>query len=334
MSSYSVAIVGATGAVGQVMLEVLQERNFPVGNLVLLAGERSAGMELDFAGSKVRVERLSESSFKGVDIALFSAGGAVSAQFAPIAAKAGAVVVDNTSHFRLYDDVPLVVPEVNPEQIAMYENRGIIANPNCTTIQLVVAMAPIHERFGIRRLVVDSYQAVSGAGRRAIEELVSTSKAILANEAIPETSIISRPIGFNAVPHIGSFDALGYSQEENKVINETRKILADSGIRVAVTAVRVPVFRSHSMAVHAELESDFTISELMQLWQNAKGVVVSNDYATALEVEGQDEVFVGRIRRDFSVDYGVSLWIVADNLRKGAATNAVQIAEILIEKYL
>ncbi len=336
--SYNVAVVGATGAVGTEMIRVLEEREFPVAELRPLASARSAGTEVRFRGDEVRVQELADQSFEGIDIALFSAGGSVSARFAPAAAAAGAVVVDNTSHFRMEPDVPLVVPEVNPHAIAGYKARGIIANPNCSTIQMVVALKPLHDRARIRRVVVSTYQAVSGTGKRAIEELERQSRELL-NFREPTRQVYPHQIAFNCLPHIDVFLPNGYTKEEMKMVNETKKIFEDDSVRVTATTVRVPVFYGHSEAVNVEFEEKITAQEARELLEAAPGVVVVDDpaenlYPLAVDAAGKDPVYVGRIREDESVENGLNLWVVADNVRKGAALNAVQIAEILIREYL
>jgi aspartate-semialdehyde dehydrogenase len=335
---YNVAIVGATGAVGEQMREVLEERQFPVGELRLLASERSAGQFLPFETRQVRVDILSEDSFQGIDIGLFSAGGAVSARFAPVATSAGAVVVDNTSQFRMEPDVPLVVPEVNSKEIARYKERGIIANPNCSTIQLVVALKPLHDAARLKRVVVSTYQSVSGAGRRAMEEL-SEQVGALFNGKDPKKEKFPHQIAFNCIPHIDVFMEGGYTKEEWKMIHETRKILGEPGLPVTATTVRVPVFCGHSESVNVETMVKLSAGEARKILREAPGVVVEDDpennvYPMAIEATGKDATYVGRIRDDDSVPNGLNLWIVADNLRKGAALNAVQIAEILIRDYL
>jgi aspartate-semialdehyde dehydrogenase len=336
--SYNVAVVGATGAVGEQLCEVLEEREFPVGELRLLASERSAGQFLPFQGKQIRVDVLGENSFEDIDIGLFSAGGSVSAQFAPIAVAAGAVVVDNTAHFRMEPDIPLVVPEVNAKEIDKYKARGIIANPNCSTIQLVVALKPIHDAARIKRVVVSTYQSVSGAGRRAMEEL-SQQVAALFNGKEIEKEKFPHQIAFNCIPHIDVFMDGGYTKEEWKLINETRKILGEPNLPVTATTVRVPVFCSHSESVNVETVVKLSAAETKQILREAPGVILAdvpeeNIYPMAIEAVGKDATYVGRIRDDNSVANGLNLWVVADNLRKGAALNAVQIAEILIRDYI
>ena len=334
---YNVAVVGATGAVGEEMRKILEERLFPVGTLRLLASERSAGQRLDFCGRQIPVEVLDEDSFEDIDIALFSAGGSVSARYAQAAVDAGAVVIDNTSYFRMDDDVPLVVPEVNADKIADHANRGIIANPNCSTIQMVVALKPLYDAAGISRIVVSTYQSVSGAGRRAMEEL-GRQTAALFNSNDVECEQFPHQIAFNCIPHIDTFLSDGYTKEEWKMIQETRKILDDPEIRMTATAVRVPVFCSHSESINVETRSKLSAGEVRAILREAPGVLLQddpegNDYPLATEAAGKDATCVGRVREDDSVENGINLWVVADNLRKGAALNAVQIAEILIRDY-
>lgn len=335
---YSVAVAGATGAVGQMMIKVLEERAFPVSQIRLLASERSEGKELVFKGEKVRVQRLDHNSFDGVEVALFSAGGDRSLSFAPSAAKAGAVVIDNSSAWRMDPEVPLVVPEVNPHAIAHYKNKGIIANPNCSTIQMVVALKPLHDYAEIKRIVVSTYQAVSGTGQKAIAELEGQVKS-WANGQPMKNAVYPHRIAFNCLPHIDSFLENGYTKEEMKMVNETRKILESDEIKVAATTVRVPVFYGHSEAVNVEFKRKLSPQKARELLVNAPGVRLvddpkANKYPMAIEAAGQDLTLVGRIREDLSCENGLVMWIVADNIRKGAATNAVQIAEILIRDYL
>jgi aspartate-semialdehyde dehydrogenase len=335
---YNLAIVGATGAVGEQMREVLEEHQFPVGELRLLASERSAGQFLQFGGHQRRVDVLTENSFENIDIALFSAGGSVSAKFAPAAVSAGAVVLDNTAYFRMEPDVPLVVPEVNANCIAAYETRGIIANPNCSTIQMVVALKPIHDAARIKRVVVSTYQSVSGAGRQAMEEL-SKQVAALFNGMDVEMKKFPHQIAFNCIPHIDVFLEDGYTKEEWKMIHETRKIFGEPALPVTATTVRVPVFCSHSESVNVQTEKKLTAAEVKSLLRQASGIIVADEpknnvYPLAVDATGKDAVYVGRIREDASVQNGINLWVVSDNLRKGAALNAVQIAEILIRDYL
>ena len=335
---YNVAIVGATGAVGEQLREVLEERQFPVDELRLFASERSAGQFLPFQNKQLRVDILKENSFQGVDIGLFSAGGQVSAKFAPIAVAAGAVVVDNTSHFRMEPDVPLVVPEVNAKEIAQFKNRGIIANPNCSTIQMVVAIKPIHDAGRIKRIVVSTYQSVSGAGRMAMEELSQQVGALFNGREIKKEKF-PHQIAFNCIPHIDVFLENGYTKEEWKMIQETRKILEEPSLPITATSVRVPVFCSHSESVNIETEKKLTAEQAKTLLRGAPGVMLldvpqENIYPMAIDAVGKDATYVGRVREDDSVANGLNLWVVADNLRKGAALNAVQIAEILIRDYI
>ncbi len=336
---YDVAVVGATGAVGETMISILEERDFPVANLYPLASSRSAGKTVMFNGSAVTVTDLAEFDFSKVQIGLFSAGGSISEEFAPKAAAAGCVVIDNTSHFRRMDDIPLIVPEVNPEALAGYSRRNIIANPNCSTIQMLVALKPIYDAVGIERINVATYQAVSGTGKEAIEELAGqTAKLLNGKEA--ECEVYPKQIAFNALPHIDVFQENGYTREEMKMVWETQKIFQDSSIQVNPTCVRIPVFFGHSEAVHIETVDKISASEARILLQNAPGVTVLDEradggYPTAVgDSAGQDAVFVGRIREDISHPRGLDLWVVADNVRKGAALNSVQIAECLINTYI
>lgn len=335
---YNVAVVGATGAVGREMVKVLEERNFPVDEFRPLASARSAGSTVEFHGREVDVQELTKERFKGIDIALFSAGGSVSLEFAPIAAQAGAVCIDNTSAFRMEKDVPLVVPEVNPDAIADYKARGIIANPNCSTIQMVVALKPLHDKAKIKRLVISTYQSVSGAGQAGIDEL-SRQTASLINMQDVECSKFPHRIAFNVLPHIDVFLDNGYTKEEMKMVNETKKILGDDSLRISATTVRVPVFYGHSESLTVEFEKKLTPAEARDILFKAPGVVVVDDptesrYPLASDCAGTDATYVGRIREDLSADNGLVMWVVADNVRKGAATNAVQIAEKLIADYL
>jgi aspartate-semialdehyde dehydrogenase len=338
-SSYKVAMVGATGAVGETLLAILAERDFPVSELVPLASERSAGGTVEFAGKQVTVKNLADYDFAGVDIAFFSAGGSVSKVHAPRAAAAGAVVIDNTSEFRYQDDIPLVVSEVNPHAIAQYTTHGIIANPNCSTMQMLVALAPIHRAVGIERINVATYQSVSGAGRLGMEELGKQTAALL-NFQEAESKKFPKQIAFNVIPHIDEFQPNGYTKEEMKMVWETRKILEDESIQVNPTAARVPVFYGHSEAVHIETRDKITVEQARALLEQAPGVVVMDErkaggYPTPVgDVAGKDPVFVGRIREDISHERGLDLWVVSDNIRKGAALNAVQVAELLIGDYL
>lgn len=335
----NVAIVGATGAVGETLINLLAEREFPVDKLYLLASSRSAGKTVRFQNQTLRVEDLNDFDFSQVDIAFFSAGGAVSQEFAPKAAACGCIVIDNTSCFRYEDDIPLVVPEVNPQCIAQYTNRGIIANPNCSTIQMVVALKPLHDEAGISRINVATYQAVSGTGKKAVSELINQIGELL-NGRQAKAEVYPQQIAFNVLPHIDIFEENGYTREEMKMVWETQKILGDSQILVNPTTVRVPVLYGHSEAVHVEFKQALSVERAKILLENAPGVkVVDNintlEYPTPFtHAVGQDEVFVGRIRQDISHPYGLNLWVVADNIRKGAATNAIQIAEILYHEYL
>ncbi len=335
----NVAVVGATGAVGEVMIEILEERAFPVARLFPLASHRSAGKTVTFRGEQVRVQDLAHFDFSQVRIALFSAGGGVSAEYAPRAAEAGCMVVDNTSHFRYEPDIPLVVPEVNAHALAACRNRNIIANPNCSTIQMVVALKPIYDAVGIERVNVCTYQAVSGTGKQAIDEL-ATQTAGLLNARPIENAVYPKQIAFNVLPHIDSFQDNGYTREEMKMVWETKKILEDDAILVNPTAVRVPVFYGHSEAVHIETRNKITADEVRELLRRAPGIKVLDErrpggYPTAVtEAAGHDPVYVGRIREDISHPRGIDLWVVADNVRKGAALNSVQIAEILLRQYL
>ncbi len=335
-----VAVVGASGAVGREMLKVLIERQFPVDELLVLASERSAGEELEFGDQTVTIEELTPESFQGVDIALFSAGGSISAEFGPIAVEAGAIVVDNSSHFRMDEEVPLVVPEVNPDIARAFITElpegkgGIIANPNCSTIQLVVALKPIFDKVGIRRLIVSTYQSVSGAGKVGMDELWNQTLAIFNQEEIVAEKF-AHPIAFNCIPHCDVFLENGYTKEEMKIVNETRKILGAPKLAVTCTAVRVPVFAGHSESVNIETEQLLTAADARELLSQSPGIIVLDDptenvYPTAAELAGTDATYIGRIREDESIENGLNLWIVADNLRKGAALNAVQVAELVL----
>jgi aspartate-semialdehyde dehydrogenase len=336
--SYNVAIVGATGAVGEQLREVLEERQFPVGEIRLLASDRSAGQFLPFQNKQVRVDILNEDSFRGIDIGLFSAGGKVSAKFATLAVAAGAVVVDNTAHFRMDPDIPLVVPEVNAGEISKYKNRGIVANPNCSTIQMVVALKPLHDAARIKRVVVSTYQSVSGAGRMAMEELSQQVAALFNGREIRKEKF-PHQIAFNCIPHIDVFLEDGYTKEEWKMIHETRKIFGEPELPVTATTVRVPVFCSHSESINVETEKKLTAAQAKAILRDAPGVLLAdlpeeNIYPLAIDAVGKDATYVGRVREDHSVPNGLNLWVVADNLRKGAALNAVQIAELLIRDYI
>ena len=336
--TYRVAVVGATGAVGQQMVACLEERHFPVSRLVPLASERSLGKTVTFLGKEIPVEVLNEDSFDGVEIALFSAGGGISKEYGPIAARAGAVVVDNSSAWRMDPEVPLVVPEVNPQDIGLYTKTGIIANPNCSTIQMVVALKPLHDAAQLKRVVVSTYQAVSGTGQKGVDELAEQVRALLSCQST-KTKVYPHRIAFNCLPHIDVFLPNGYTKEEMKMVNETQKIMGDDTIRVTATTVRVPVFYGHSEAVNIETERKLSVEEARQVLAKAPGVKVvdnpaKNEYPMPLDAAGQDLTLVGRIREDFSIANGLNFWVAADNLRKGAATNAVQIAEVLIRDYL
>jgi len=332
MKRFNVAVVGASGMVGRKMLEVLSERNFPIENLYPMASSRSAGKTIDFKGKNYIIEELCDTSFKkDIDIALFSAGGATSLQYSPIAAKDGVIVVDNSSAFRMYDDVPLIVPEVNSYDLKWHSN--IIANPNCSTIQAVVALSPIHAAYKINRIIYSTYQAVSGSGLKGYSDLQNGIHG-------EKNTFYPHPIAFNCLPHIDSFTEDGYTKEELKMINETRKILGDESIKITATTVRVPVYYGDSESINIETERPFDIDEIKKLLAESPGIIVQDDpknniYPTALQAENKDEVFVGRIRRDYSCENGLNIWVVADNIRKGAATNAVQIAErLVIDKYI
>ncbi|HEV2110914.1 MAG TPA: aspartate-semialdehyde dehydrogenase [Gammaproteobacteria bacterium] len=340
MKTFDVAVVGATGAVGGAMLEILAERDFPCGKVYALASERSVGERVAFAGRELKVENLADFDFSRVQLGLFSPGASVSAVYAPKAAAAGCVVVDNTSRFRYEADIPLVVPEVNPEALAQYKVRGIVANPNCSTIQLMVALKPIYDAVGIERINIATYQAVSGAGRSGIEQLASETALLLNGKPLEKGGKFPRQIAFNVLPQVDDFQDNGYTREEMKIMWETRKILGDDDIKVNATAVRVPVFYGHSEAVHLETRDRITAQAARALLAKAPGVVVLDDrrpggYPTAVtEAARRDAVFVGRIREDLSHPRGLDLWVVADNVRKGAALNSVQIAELLVKSYL
>jgi aspartate-semialdehyde dehydrogenase len=333
MKQYNIAVVGAAGLAGNEMIAILEQRDFPVNELRLLASEQSAGMKLQYKGEEISVQLLTEKSFEGVDIALFSSGAAISQQFAHYAVKAGAVVIDNTSVFRMEPEVPLIVPEINPHAIASH--KGIIANPSCSTISLLVVLKPIHDAGKIKRIVVSTYQAVSGTGKDAVEELDRQVRSIFNHKDIL-CQVYPHQIAFNCLPHVDTFLENGYTAEEIRIVNETRKILEDDSIGITATAVRVPVFYGHSMAVNIETEKKIMPEEITyELLEYAPGVTIVDDpdknlYPLAVEAAGEDEVFVGRIREDESIENGINMWIVTDNLRKGSALNAVQIAEILI----
>lgn len=336
---FDVAVVGATGAVGETMLEILAERKFPVGKVYALASERSVGKRVPFGDKMLLVEDLATFDFSKVQIGLFSPGASVSAIYAPKAAAAGCVVIDNTSQFRYDDDIPLVVPEVNPQAIAQYKNRGIIANPNCSTIQMLVALKPIYDKVGITRLNIATYQAVSGTGKEAIEELASQTAALLSGDR-KEPVVYPKTIAFNVLPQIDVFMDNGYTKEEMKMVWETRKIMGDDSIMVNPTAVRVPVFYGHSEAIHIETRDKITAADARALLEKASGVKVVDErkdggWPTAQsDAAGTDPVYVGRIREDISIERGLNLWVVSDNVRKGAALNSVQIAECLARDYL
>jgi aspartate-semialdehyde dehydrogenase len=336
---FDVAVVGATGAVGEVMLEILHERKFPVRNVHAVASERSAGSTVAFGSRQLKVEDLATFDFSKVQIGLFSPGASVSAIYAPKAAAAGCVVIDNTSQFRYEKDIPLVVPEVNPEAIAQYRNRGIIANPNCSTIQMLVALKPIYDEVGIERINVATYQAVSGTGKPAIEELARQTAQLLNGQGEVEPQVYPKTIAFNVLPHIDVFMENGYTKEEMKMVWETRKIMGDDSIEVNPTAVRVPVFYGHSEAIHIETRRKITAQRARDILSRAAGVVVMDErrdggYPTAVtEAANRDPVYVGRIREDISHPRGLNLWVVSDNVRKGAALNSIQIAEALVRDY-
>lgn len=328
---YVVAVVGATGAVGTEMIATLQQRQFPVGKLRLFASEKSEGRSLEFKGKKISVETINENSFKGIDIALFSAGAERSKKWAPVAARSGCVVIDNSSQWRMDPEVPLVVPEVNPHDLDWH--KGIIANPNCSTIQMVVALKPIHDAAKIRRVVVTTFQAVSGTGKKAMDELMQQTADLLNFKNI-KCNVYPHQIAFNVLPQIDKFLDNGYTKEEMKMVNETRKIIGDNSIRVTATTVRVPVFRGHSEALNIETKKKLTANQVREILAQAPGVIVfdapeKSIYPLPIHCDGKDEVFVGRIREDESIENGINMWIVSDNLRKGAALNAVQIAEVL-----
>lgn len=325
MKKINLAVVGATGNVGRMILQVMEEKDFPVGELYLFSSKKSAGTEIEFKGKKYVVEELTEEVFdRDIDIATFSAGGTISEKFAPIAASKGIKVVDNSSHFRMEEDIPLVVPEVNGD--AVVENATIIANPNCSTIQSVLPLKPLYDKYGIKRVIYNTYQAVSGSGMKAIEDLANKT-----------CEVYPHPIAYNCLPHIDVFLENGYTKEEMKMIEETKKILNDDTLKVTATTVRVPIKNSHAVSINVELEKEFDIDEIRKDFESFPGIVIRDDvqnnvYPLEQEADGRDEVFVGRIRRDFSVDNGINFWCVADNLRKGAATNTVQIAEIVAKE--
>ncbi len=335
---FNVAVAGATGLVGSQMLACLEERKFPIADIKMLASSRSAGKTISFNGNSHVVEELTENSFEGMDIAFFSAGGSTSKKFAPAAGRSGCVVIDNSKAWRMDKDVPLIVPEVNPHAVAGYKSKMIIANPNCSTIQMVVALAPIHRQAKIKRIVVSTYQAVSGTGKAAVDELDGQVRAYVNGDKL-DNSIYPHQIAFNCLPHIGPFLDNGYTEEEMKMVHETRKILEDDAIAVSATTVRVPVFYGHSEAVNIETEKPISPDEVKALLAKMAGVKVVDDpaanvYPLPIDAAGQDLTLVGRIRRDESVKNGIDLWVAADNIRKGAATNAIQIGEILAADYL
>ncbi|NOX26390.1 MAG: aspartate-semialdehyde dehydrogenase [Deltaproteobacteria bacterium] len=335
---FNIAVAGATGAVGGAMIETLARRDFPVNNLILLASSRSAGKKLSFHDREYTVQEMTRDSFAGVDVALFSAGAARSLEFTPAAVAAGAVVVDNSSAFRMDPEIPLVVPEVNPHAIGRYKKRGIIANPNCSTIQMMVALKPIYDKAGIKRIVVSTYQAVSGSGAKAIAELQGQVRDWAAGKPV-QHSVYPHQIAFNCLPHIDTFLDNGYTKEEMKMVNETHKIFEDDNIAVTATAVRVPVFFGHSESVNIETDKKISAAEVKELIKTAPGARLVDDvdnlcYPLALDCEGEFATMVGRIREDESIANGINLWVVADNILKGAALNAVQIAEVLISGYL
>jgi len=335
---FHIAVAGATGAVGNQMITCLEEMDFPIESIKFLASQRSGGRKLLFKGDSVAVEELKEDSFKGVDIALFSAGGGPSKHFAPYAAKDGCVVVDNSNAWRMDPEVPLVVPEVNPSAVAGYSNKGIIANPNCSTIQMVVALNPIHRKCKIKRIVVSTYQAVSGTGKKAIDELFDQTRSMI-NFLDYKREVYPHRIAFNCLPHIDVFQENGYTKEEMKMVYETRKIFEDDSIGVTATTVRVPVFYGHSESINIETEEKITAEQAKKLLENAPGIKVMDEpdkfiYPLATDAAGQNLTLVGRLRDDESIPNGINMWVVADNIRKGAATNTVQIAEILAKEYL
>jgi aspartate-semialdehyde dehydrogenase len=337
--SYDVAVLGVTGAVGEVMISILEERKFPVRNLYPLASSRSAGTTVKFKGKEIRIEDVANFDFRHAQIGLFSAGSSVSAEHGPRAAAAGCIVIDNTAQFRYDPEIPLVVPEVNPHAIAKCQSRNIIANPNCSTIQMVVALKPLYDAVGIERINVATYQSVSGTGKEAIEELVGQTRALF-NQREVACEVYPKRIAFNVLPHIDVFQDNGYTKEEMKMVWETQKIMEDDSIRVNPTTVRVPVFYGHSEAVHIETREKISAQSAKNILKNAPGVVVMDEHKAggyptpALEAAGRDAVYVGRIREDISHPRGLDLWVVSDNVRKGAALNSIQIAEMLIEKYL
>ena len=337
---YNIAVVGATGAVGNEIIQILEQRDFPIDNLYLLASAKSKGKKIEFKGEELIVEDLSEFDFSRAHIGLFSPGGKISAEFAPKAAKAGCIVIDNTSHFRMQNNVPLIVPEVNPNTLEEFfqddKRTNIISNPNCSTIQMVVALKPLHEKSIINRIVVSTYQAVSGAGKIGMDELFNQTQTIYANQEVKKDKF-TKQIAFNVIPHIGSFLDNGNTEEEQKMIDETKKIL-DEGIKVSATCVRTAVFIGHSEAINIEFDSPLDAREAQEILEKSEAISVidhrkDEGYVTPVEIAGEDKVYVSRIRNDETLDNGISLWVVSDNLRKGAALNAVQIAELIISEY-
>ena len=334
---YKVAVVGASGNVGREILSILAERNFPADEVVALASARSAGQEVSYGDKDLKIQNLATYDFKGTDIVLSSAGGKVSAEFAPKAGKDGAIVIDNTSHFRMDPDVPLIVPEVNPQDLGGYKKKNIIANPNCSTIQMVVALKPLHEIAKIKRVVVSSYQSVSGGGKEAMDELFNQTKSIYMNDP-KQPEVFPKQIAFNVIPQIDVFMDDHMTKEEWKMVVETKKIL-DKNIKVCANCVRVPVFIGHSEMINVEFEDDISAADAKQAWRAAEGVTVIDldsdlEYVTPADIAGEDDVFVSRIREDSSVENGLNFWCVSDNLRKGAALNSVQIAELLIKEHI
>ena len=335
--TYKVAVVGATGNVGREMLEILHEREFPVSEVVALASHRSVNQEVSFGDQDLKIQDLAKYDFKGTDFVFSSPGAKISAEFAPIAAKAGAIVIDNTSHFRMEPDVPLIVPEVNAEDLKGYSKRNIIANPNCSTIQMVVALKPLHEAANIKRIVVSTYQSVSGAGKSAMDELFNQSRHFFMNDVV-NSEEFPKQIAFNVIPQIDKFMDDGATKEEWKMVVETKKIL-DPDIEVCANCVRMPVFIGHAEMVNVELEKELSPVQAKKLWQEAQGVTLIDlesdmEYVTPAEIAGEDDVFISRVRQDASVKHGLNFWCVADNMRKGAALNSIQIAESLIQDYL
>jgi len=336
--SYKVAVVGATGNVGAEMLKILDERNFPVSDVVALASSRSVGKEVSFGDNDLKVQDLASYDFKGVDIVLSSPGAKVSAEYSPKAAAAGAVVIDNTSHWRMDPDVPLVVPEVNPQAVAEHSKKGIIANPNCSTIQMVVALKPLHDAAGIKRVVVSTYQSVSGSGKEAMDELFNQTKGIYMNES-PTPAVYPKQIAFNVIPQIDVFMDDHQTKEEWKMVVETKKIL-DPAIKVCANCVRVPVFIGHSEMVNVELENELSVAQAKAAFRDFEGITLVDlehedvEFVTPHEIQGEDDVYVSRVREDITVDNGLNFWCVADNLRKGAALNTIQIAEVLIKDHM